>query len=177
MAHSIETEQSFCVLRLTRWKNPCDAFLQNVLKLGPSVNSLLFTKWIDDCKNLADNTPGRRAFTNTTIKAVQNQLNKVEHAKDPNNIDMYIEIAAGKASSHGLSKWQSKHPESALEKDHKSLAHYANGRCALDFGDILTLGGMAVHNVRRHWMLQGNSQQEEKFFHTLAPTLSPLPIF
>jgi hypothetical protein len=40
------------------------------------------------------------------MKAVENQLEKVEHAKDPNNIDMYIEIPAGKASSHGLFKWQ-----------------------------------------------------------------------
>jgi hypothetical protein len=50
----------------------------------------------------------------------------VEHAEDPNNIDMYIEIPAGKASSHGLSKWQSKHPELALEKGPEPLAHYAN---------------------------------------------------
>jgi hypothetical protein len=51
---------------------------------------------------------------------------------------------------------QSKHPESALEKDHESLAHYANGRCAPDFGDILTLGGMAAHNVRRRWICKLN---------------------
>jgi hypothetical protein len=68
------------------------------------------SKWIDDCKNLANDT-GRGAFTNTKMKAVENQLVKVEHAKDPNDINMYIEIPAGKASSHGLSKWQSKHPE------------------------------------------------------------------
>ena len=137
-----------------KWKSRFDAFLQKVLKLGPSVNFSL-SKWIDDCKNLADDT-GRRAFTNTTIKAVENQLEKVEHAEDPNDIDMYIEIPAGKASSHGLSKWQSKHPESALEKGHESLAHYANGRCAPEFGDILTLGGMAAHNVRRRWICKLN---------------------
>ena len=90
------------------------------------------------------------------MKAVENQLEKVEHAEDPNDIDMYIEIPAGKASSHGLSKWQSKHPESALEKGHESLAHYANGRCAPEFGDILTLGGMAAHNVRRRWICKLN---------------------
>jgi hypothetical protein len=91
-----------------KWKSQFDAFLQKVLKLGPSVNFSL-SKWISNCKNLADDT-GRRAFTNTTIKAVKNQLEKVEHAQDPNGIDMYIEIPAGKSSSHGLSKWQSKHP-------------------------------------------------------------------
>jgi hypothetical protein len=110
-----------------KWKSQFDAFLQKVLKLGPSVNFLL-SKRIDDCKNLADDT-GRRTVTNTTIKGAKNQLEKVEHAKDPNNIDMYIDIPAGKASSHGLSKWQSKHPESALEKGHESLAQYAKGRC------------------------------------------------
>jgi hypothetical protein len=73
-----------------KWKSQFDAFLQKVLKLGPSVNFLL-SKWIGDCKNLADDT-GRPTFTNTTIKAVDNQLEKVEHAKDPNDIDMYIEI-------------------------------------------------------------------------------------
>jgi hypothetical protein len=93
---------------VNKWKSQFDAFLQKDLKLGPSVNSL--SKWIDDCKNLANDT-GRGAFTNTTMKAVENQLVKVEHAKDPNDINMYIEIPAGKASSHGLSKWQSKHPE------------------------------------------------------------------
>jgi hypothetical protein len=51
----------------------------------------LLSKWIDDCKNLAGDT-GRRAFTNTTIKAVENQLEKVEHPEDPNDIDIYIEI-------------------------------------------------------------------------------------
>jgi hypothetical protein len=45
------------------------------------------------------------------MKAAKNQLEKVEHAEDPNDINMYIEIPAGKASSRGLSKWQSKHPE------------------------------------------------------------------
>ena len=115
--------------------------------MGPSVNFSL-SKWIDDCNNLAGNT-GHQAFTNTAIKAVQNQLEKVEHAKDPNDINMYIEIPAGKASSHGLSKWQSNHPKLALEKGHESLAHYANGWCAPEFGDVLTLGGMAAHNVRR----------------------------
>jgi hypothetical protein len=104
-----------------KWKSRFDAFLQKDLKLGPSVNFSL-SKWIGNCKNLADDT-GRRAFTNTTMKVVENQLEKVENAEDPNNIDMYIEIPAGKSSSHGLSKWQSKHPEWALEEGHKSLAH------------------------------------------------------
>jgi hypothetical protein len=62
---------------------------------------------------------------------------------------VFIETPARKASSHGLFKWQSKHPELALEKGHNSLAHYSKGRCALEFGDILILGGMAAHNVRR----------------------------
>jgi hypothetical protein len=104
--------------------------------LEPSVNFSL-SKWIDDCKKLADDS-GHRAFTDTTMKAVENQLEKIKHSEDPNVIDMYIEISVGKASSHGLSKWQSKHPELALEKGHESLAHYANGRCAPEFGDILT---------------------------------------
>jgi hypothetical protein len=43
------------------------------------------------------------------MKAIENQLEKVEHSKDLNDIDMYIEIPAGKASSHGLSNWQA-HP-------------------------------------------------------------------
>jgi hypothetical protein len=90
------------------------------------------------------------------MKAVENQLEKVEHAEDPNNIDMYNEIPAGKAPSHGLSKWQSKHPKSALENGHESLAHYANGRCAPEFKDILTLGGMAAHNVQRCWICKIN---------------------
>jgi hypothetical protein len=75
-------------------KSRFDAFLQKILKLGPSVN--FFALQVDDdCKNLADDT-GHRAFTNTTIKADKNQLEKVEHAEDPDNIDMYIEIPAGK---------------------------------------------------------------------------------
>jgi hypothetical protein len=138
-----------------KWKSRFDAFLQKVLKLGPSINYSL-SKWIEDCKDLADDT-GRQAFTNTTIKAVNNQLEKVEHAEDPNQIEMYTEIPAGKASSHGLPKWQSKHPESALEKGHESLAHYANGGCAPEFADILTLGGMAAHNVQRRWICKLNS--------------------
>jgi hypothetical protein len=91
-----------------KWKSRFDAFLQKVLKLGPSVNFSL-SKWIHDCKNLADDT-GHRALTDATIKAVNNQLEKVQYAEDLNDIDMCTEIPAGKPSSHGLSKWQSKHP-------------------------------------------------------------------
>jgi hypothetical protein len=137
-----------------KWKSRFDAFLQKVLKLGPSINYSL-SQWVADCKDLADDT-GRQAFTHTTIKAVNNQLDKVVHAEDPNEIDLYMEIPAGKASSHGLPKWQSKHPESALEKGHESLAHYANGGCAPEFADILTLGGMAAHNVQRRWICKMN---------------------
>jgi hypothetical protein len=140
-----------------KWKSRFDSFLQKVLKLGPSVN-LSLSKWIDECKDLADDT-GRRAFTNTTRKAVDNQLEKVEYAEDPNDIDMYTEIPAGKASSHGLSKWQSKHPESALEKGHEAFAHWANGRCAPEFADVLNLGGMAAHNVKRRWICKMNDQK------------------
>jgi hypothetical protein len=55
--------------------------------------------------------PSRRCRTPSIhqykdIEAVKNQLEKVEYAKDPNVVDMYIEIPAGKASSQGLSKWQ-----------------------------------------------------------------------
>jgi hypothetical protein len=35
-----------------------------------------------------------------------------------------------------VSQMAVKHPESALEKGHESLAHYANGRCAPEFGDM-----------------------------------------
>jgi hypothetical protein len=118
--------------------------------------NLSLSHWIANCKDLADDT-GRQAFTNTTIKALNNQLEKVVHAEDPTQIDMYTEIPAGKASSHGLSKWQSKHPELALEKGHESLAHYANGGCAPEFADILTLGGMAAHNVQRRWFCKINN--------------------
>jgi hypothetical protein len=137
-----------------KWKSRFDVFLQKELKLGPSMNYSL-SHWLSECKDLADDT-GHQAFTNTTIKAVKNQLDKVVHAEDPNEIEMYTEIPAGKASSHGLSKWQSKHPESALEKGHESLAHYANGGCAPEFADILTLGGMAAHNVQRRWICKMN---------------------
>jgi hypothetical protein len=93
-----------------KWKSQFDAFLQKTLKLRLSINYSL-SQWVADCKDLADDT-GRQAFTHTTIKAVNNQLDKVEHAEDSNEIDMFMEIPAGKASSHGLPKWQSKHQES-----------------------------------------------------------------
>jgi hypothetical protein len=45
---------------------------------------------------------------------------------------------------------------SSKKKGHESPTHYANGRCAPEFGDILTLGGMAAHNVRRRWICKLN---------------------
>ena len=76
---------------------------------------------------------------------------------DPStSLDYSLKIPAGKASSHGLPKWQSKHPESTLEKGHESLAHYANGGCAPEFADILTLRGMAAHNIQRRWICKMN---------------------
>jgi hypothetical protein len=52
-------------------KSRFDVFLQKVLRLGASINYLL-SKWVDDCKDLADDT-GYQAFTNLTIKAINNR--------------------------------------------------------------------------------------------------------
>ncbi|MDY7032028.1 MAG: hypothetical protein SVY10_08975, partial [Thermodesulfobacteriota bacterium] len=55
----------------------------------------------------------------------------------------YFEIAAGPKSTHGLSKWGSTRPESALEKFHEQLAHYGNGFCGPKLADALLLRGTA----------------------------------
>jgi hypothetical protein len=56
-----------------KWKSQYDAFLQK--NLVGTIRQFSLSKWIDECKDLADNT-GCQAFTNTMIKAVNNQLEK-----------------------------------------------------------------------------------------------------
>ena len=114
--------------------------------------------WINEFK---DETDAKECpiFGANTKKVAREQLSKVEYASDPQDSMMYKEIPPGPKLTHGLSKFESKHPEPALEKFHEFLTHLANGGCTPDLADILTLGGMAEHNLILHWKGDINQQK------------------
>ena len=64
---------------------------------------------------------------------------------------MYKKIPPGPGSTHGLPRWESVRPESSLEKAHEFIAHYANTGTSTELADVLTLGGIAAHNLKRRF--------------------------
>ena len=64
---------------------------------------------------------------------------------------MYLELPPGPRTTHGLSRFLSRCPESTLEKFHEAVAHFANSGMKPSLSDCLTLCGTAEHNVQcRH---------------------------
>lgn len=121
-----------------RWKQRYNPFLRKCILPGAIIQQNL-SRWIVEFKNAKDDT-GRSLFTQNTEKVANEQLKKVQHASDPPGKEMYQEIPPGKRSTHNLSKWASRRPESRLGKFHELLAHYSNTGMNAELADALTLG-------------------------------------
>jgi hypothetical protein len=140
-----------------RWKERCDPFLKKVIQ-PEMVIKFAIERWIVDYKDKVD-SQGRALFTRKTEKIAMEQTTKVKWVADPQNIEMYRKIPAGKRSSHQLPKWQSNRPESGLEKFHEHLAHLANTGSGKELADALTLGGTADYNVKARWREHVNQKK------------------
>ena len=66
---------------------------------------------------------------------------------------MHQKIEPTKLTNHGLSECMSLHGESGLEKFHLTSANYGNTGMGPELGDLLTLAGMSIHNVRNQCKL------------------------
>lgn len=140
-----------------RWRERFDPFLRKQILAGTDIKSNL-QRWIVDYCDATD-ANSRPIFTTTTKKTALEQLNKVDYVSDPPNIELYQKIPAGKNSHHQLSKWRSIRAESALEKFHEQLAHFANTGTGPELADALTLGGAARRNVEARWKTFANDQR------------------
>jgi hypothetical protein len=111
-------------------------------------------------KNKLD-SKGMSVFTPRSEKAILEQCKKVHHSNDPDDIDMYTEIAPTKNSKHGLSKWMSNRPEPALEKYHEILQHFANTGTNSELADTLNFEGTAEWNIKCRWKQLMNQENLE----------------
>ena len=140
-----------------RWKQRCDPFLKKIILSGPVIADAI-ERWIVEYSNKED-SQGRPLFTRNTEKIAKEQTTKVKWVQDPQNMEMYRKIPAGKRSTHQLPKWLSNRPESGLEKFHEHLAHLANTGSGKSLADALTMGGTADHNVKARWKEQVNKMK------------------
>jgi hypothetical protein len=132
-----------------RWKQRYSEFLRKEILPGSTQRHRL-QNWIDEFRDECDQS-GKAIFARNTEKVATEQLKKVHHSSDVPGMDMCQEIPPGPRSTHGLSKWKSDRPESALEKFHELLAHYGNLGTNKKLADILTLGGTTEFNCKMRW--------------------------
>jgi hypothetical protein len=132
-----------------KWKRKCDPYLRKIFHpTETAVHNLM--GWVSKFRNACD-AEGKSLFSRDTEKAANNQTEKVQHIQDPIGIEMYAELPPGPRTTHGLSKYLSRRPESTLEKFHEAVAHFANTGMEPKLADCLTLRGTAEHNVQcRH---------------------------
>ena len=149
-----------------RWKARCDPYLRKET-LPRSTTQHELQTWINKYESSKDSS-GRPLFSQHTKKIAMEQIKKVEHATDPVGLGMYTKVPPPKKSPHGLPTWQSNRPESALEKSHEALAHFANTGMRPELADIITMRGICEKNVVCRWRhhINGKRLQGEDDSHT-----------
>ena len=133
-----------------KWNARHCSYLRKLILQGPIICQNL-TDWVDFFKNKVDNQQ-RPIFDAKTEAVVEEQKKKVKHAMDPPNVEMHRRIPKKKNSPHNLQKHICLRPESALEREHGKMAHYANVGAKATRADSLTIGGVAQDNVKKRWM-------------------------
>ena len=105
--------------RSKEWKSRFSCYLRKKIKPPDSIKQALevwIAKWEGKC-----DTNNQQVFTGDTRKATEEQFKKLEYIGDKPTVESYKEVPAGPRSTHGLSKWVSQRPESALEKAFTNL--------------------------------------------------------
>jgi len=141
------------------WKPRFVPYLRKVFH-HPAVAESLLKRLISTYKYKSD-TKGTFLFTSKTEEVICEEIKKLKHVLDTERDVPYFEIPPSKNSTHGLSKWGSTRPESALEKFHELLAHFANGNCRPELADAIILRGAAEYNARQRWIADCRRDRRE----------------
>jgi len=168
------TEQEIVRLRESkRWKQRYDTYLRKRMRT-PDMIKMSLEQWVSDYKQASDEE-GRQLFSRYTEKVVREQMTKVEHATEPEDLNTYLEIPPPPRSPNQLTRWQSNRAESPLEKAHQAMAHYANTGMNTDLADILTLAGITKRNVKSRWKVHVNERRLTGKEYNVPAHFSDLP--
>lgn len=144
------TDEEIVAMRKTKaWRQRFARFLPKEI-LPPETIRIRLEEWYTKYKSDVDPISGHYLFAGTK-DSVKNQKNHAEHIQWPDNVEMYTEIKPGPKSSHQLTSYRSKNPESQLESFHGQLANFGNGRMSDELADDIHLRGIADRNRKiRH---------------------------
>jgi hypothetical protein len=158
-----------------RWKQRYQEYLRKIFH-PPDTAKHRLVEWSNKFKDMKD-SDGKSLFSRDTEKVALEQTKKIEYIQDLKEIDMYRELPPGPRSTHGLSRWLSSRPESALEKFHELLAHFGNTGMASGLSDCLTLRGTAEHNMRCRHKHRLQQTRLEGLASTIPQYLEDVPLF
>jgi hypothetical protein len=140
-----------------KWNERHMSFLRKIILPGPTQKHQLHN-WIEEFKDGVD-IAGRPPFTRNAEKIATEQLKKAHHASDVPGVSMCQETSPGPRSTHGLSKWKCKRPESPLEAFHAFLANCGDTGMQCELADTVTLGGSMEFNVKMRWKHSMNNKK------------------
>ena len=132
--------------RSKKWKQRYDPYLRKESR-DEAMTCNMLSEWVEKYKDATDAT-GRSVFGRSTEKTTNEQKNKVRYVADPTDVTIYRKIPPRKKSLHDLPTWQSKRPESSLEKAHEAMAHFGNTAMRPEIADTLLLAGVANMNTK-----------------------------
>ena len=145
--HQYSAKEIDVFKKTPEWNRRFSSHIRKNIYNGPLISQKL-EEFRLKYQNLRDDN-GKQRFTKATSKAIDDLLGKVHHVGDlPDKFSPYRVISAGSNSTHGLPKYESLRPESALEKFHHILAHFGNIGMSRDLADTILLRGIAEDNVR-----------------------------
>ena len=151
-------EEEIDELRLSKaWSSRYGQYLRKVFLEEDEIKRRLVA-WIAKWKGRKDSN-GRFIVSSDTESAVERQIPNIRFVVDEIADLVYTEIPGSRKARCDLPKWQSNRPESALEKFHESIAHYANSGMREEYADTLTLRGIARHNVGRRFRFKVSEQR------------------
>jgi hypothetical protein len=137
------------------WKSRYDCYLRKEFFSESAIKRHLET-WIANWNGKEDHK-GRPVFTTKTVHATGLQILHIKDVIEAEASEQYSKIAPPKDSRHNLVKYLSNRPESALEKFHELLAHYANSGMRPEYADALTLRGTAEYNLGMRIRFKNNA--------------------
>jgi hypothetical protein len=144
--------------RSKKWKQRYDPYLRKESR-DEAMTCNMLSEWVEKYKDATDAT-GRSVFGRSTEKTTNEQKNKVRYVADPTDVTIYRKIPPRKKSLHDLPTWQSKRPESSLEKAHEAMAHFGNTAMRPEIADTLLLAGVANMNTKNRWACHVNHQRQ-----------------
>ena len=133
-------------------------YLQKILHPAPIAKDKL-CQWVEKYEGINDEN-GKDLFSTKTKKTVLEQCRKIDHVQDVPGVDMCIPMPPCSNATIPLTQWVSKRrPESWLEKFHELVMHLASTETNAELADVITLGGVANHNMKCRWKAHVNRKK------------------